>query len=52
VDRICGAFVARAMSLKVGNGLASTRTMGPCINEQQLKTVMSYVATGKLGGQC
>jgi aldehyde dehydrogenase (NAD+) len=40
-------FVARAKSLRVGDGLDSTSDMGPCINEQQLKTVMSYVQVGR-----
>ena len=43
VDR----FVARVKSLKVGNGLDASAEMGPCINESQLKTVMSYVGIGK-----
>ncbi len=42
VDR----FVTRASKLKVGNGLDPTTEMGPCINEQQLQTVMSYVEIG------
>jgi alpha-ketoglutaric semialdehyde dehydrogenase len=37
VDR----FVARVKSLKVGNGLDASSDMGPCINESQMKTVMS-----------
>src|SRR5277367_2601755 len=40
-------FVERVKALKVGNGLDSQIEMGPCINEQQLKTVMSYVEIGK-----
>jgi aldehyde dehydrogenase (NAD+) len=40
-------FVARAKSLRVGDGLEATSDMGPCINEQQLKTVMSYVEIGR-----
>jgi acyl-CoA reductase-like NAD-dependent aldehyde dehydrogenase len=40
-------FVARAKSLRVGDGLDAGTDMGPCINEQQLKTVMSYVEIGK-----
>jgi alpha-ketoglutaric semialdehyde dehydrogenase len=40
-------FVARAKALKVGDGLKPGIDMGPCINEQQLKTVMSYVQIGK-----
>src|SRR3984893_12792331 len=43
-------FVDRAKSLKVGNGLDVDTEMGPCINEQQLKTVMSYVEIGKNEG--
>jgi aldehyde dehydrogenase (NAD+) len=43
-------FVARAKSLRVGDGLDSSTEMGPCINEQQLKTVMSYVEIGKNEG--
>src|SRR5580693_893585 len=45
--KVYGEFVAkfaeRAKSLRVGNGLNAATDMGPCINEQQLKTVMSYV---------
>ncbi len=40
-------LVDRVKKLKVGNGLDPTVEMGPCINEQQLKTVMSYVEIGK-----
>jgi aldehyde dehydrogenase (NAD+) len=40
-------FVSRAKALKVGNGLDPDTDMGPCINEQQLKTVMNYVEIGK-----
>jgi len=43
-------FVERAKSLKVGNGLDPVTEMGPCINEQQLKTVVSYVEIGKNEG--
>jgi acyl-CoA reductase-like NAD-dependent aldehyde dehydrogenase len=43
-------FVDRVKSLKVGNGLDASTEMGPCINEQQLKTVMSYVEIGKNEG--
>jgi aldehyde dehydrogenase (NAD+) len=46
VDR----FVERTKSLKVGNGLDAATEMGPCINEQQLKTVMEYVEIGKNEG--
>jgi alpha-ketoglutaric semialdehyde dehydrogenase len=43
-------FVDRAKKLKVGDGLNSDVEMGPVINEQQLKTVMSYVEIGKNEG--
>jgi len=43
-------FVERASKLRVGDGLQSTTDMGPCINEQQLKTVMSYADVGKQEG--
>jgi alpha-ketoglutaric semialdehyde dehydrogenase len=43
-------FAERAKKLKVGNGLDSSVDMGPCINESQLKTVMSYVEIGKNEG--
>jgi len=43
-------FVERAKALKVGDGLDATKEMGPCINEQQLKTVMDYVQIGKNEG--
>jgi len=37
----------RAGNLRVGDGLDAKVEMGPCINEKQLKTVMSYVEIGK-----
>jgi acyl-CoA reductase-like NAD-dependent aldehyde dehydrogenase len=43
-------FVERVRRLKVGDGLDPTVEMGPCINEQQLNTVMSYVEIGKNEG--
>ncbi len=43
-------FVERVKKLRVGDGLDSGTDMGPCINEQQLKTVMSYVEVGKNEG--
>ena len=46
VDR----FVERVKALRVGNGLDASADMGPCINESQLKTVMSYVEIGKNDG--
>jgi acyl-CoA reductase-like NAD-dependent aldehyde dehydrogenase len=43
-------FVERAKALKVGDGLDTSKEMGPCINEQQLKTVMEYVEIGNNEG--
>jgi aldehyde dehydrogenase (NAD+) len=43
-------FVARVKSLRIGDGLDPDTDMGPCINEQQLKTVMDYVEIGKNEG--
>ncbi|MGH9572734.1 MAG: aldehyde dehydrogenase family protein [Candidatus Acidiferrales bacterium] len=43
-------FIGRAKALKVGDGLRSETQMGPCINEQQLKTVMNYVEIGTKEG--
>jgi alpha-ketoglutaric semialdehyde dehydrogenase len=43
-------FVEKARNLKVGNGLHPGVEMGPCINEKQLKTVMSYVEIGQKEG--
>jgi aldehyde dehydrogenase (NAD+) len=40
-------FVSRVKALRVGDGLDPDTDMGPCINEQQLKTVMNYVEIGK-----
>jgi acyl-CoA reductase-like NAD-dependent aldehyde dehydrogenase len=43
-------FVERVKKLVVGDGLDASVEMGPCINEQQLNTVMSYVGIGKQEG--
>ena len=43
VREVCGA----REELKVGDGLEPSTEMGPCINEQQLNTVMKYVQIGK-----
>jgi alpha-ketoglutaric semialdehyde dehydrogenase len=44
------AFVARAKSLVVGDGLRDGTQMGPSISKSQLETVMSYVQIGKEEG--
>jgi alpha-ketoglutaric semialdehyde dehydrogenase len=43
-------FVARAKTLRVGDGLDPASEMGPCINREQLEKVMSYVEIGKQEG--
>jgi aldehyde dehydrogenase (NAD+) len=43
-------LVERVKKLRVGDGLDPDVDMGPCINQQQLKTVMSYVEIGKTEG--
>jgi aldehyde dehydrogenase (NAD+) len=43
-------FVNRVKKLTVGDGLNPSVEMGPCISEQQLNTVMSYVEIGKKEG--
>ena len=43
-------LVDRAKGLKVGNGLDSKVNMGPCINQGQLDTVLSYIEVGKKDG--
>jgi alpha-ketoglutaric semialdehyde dehydrogenase len=40
-------FVDRVKKLIVGDGLHPSVEMGPCINEQQLNTVIFYVEIGK-----
>jgi aldehyde dehydrogenase (NAD+) len=40
-------FVARAKSLKVGNGLDELVDMGPAISESQMNTVLGYMEIGK-----
>ena len=43
-------FVERVKALRVGDGLDPSTQMGPCINEQQLQTVMGYVDIGVAEG--
>lgn len=49
-DRFVEQFVARAKSLRVGDGLNPNTQMGPSISEKQLQKVMSYVEIGKQEG--
>jgi len=43
-------FTGGVREIKVGNGLDETTTMGPQINEQQVKTTEKYVEIGKNEG--
>ena len=45
--RFVDEFVARARSLKVGDGLKEETQMGPSNSESQLQTVMKYVKIGR-----
>src|ERR1700692_1023692 len=49
-NEFASRFVERVKHLKVGHGLDATTDMGPCINEQQLQTVMEYVEIRKNEG--
>jgi len=49
-DKMVAMLQERAEKLKVGNGLDETVNMGPCINQGQLDTVLSYVDIGKKDG--
>jgi alpha-ketoglutaric semialdehyde dehydrogenase len=46
VERI----IARAKTLKVGNGLHADTEMGPLVNQDQLERVLSYIEVGKSEG--
>jgi alpha-ketoglutaric semialdehyde dehydrogenase len=43
-------YIERAKHLKVGNGLNESVEMGPAINQNQLKTDLSYIEIGKTEG--
>jgi acyl-CoA reductase-like NAD-dependent aldehyde dehydrogenase len=46
-DRFVQMIVERARRLKVGNGLDADVDVGPLVDENQLKTVLRYIETGK-----
>lgn len=50
VKKFTDALVERAEQLKIGNGLDKSVQMGPCINESQRQTVLSYIEIGKKEG--
>lgn len=43
-------LVERTKELKLGDGMAEGTWMGPCVNESQLNTVLSYIEKGKAEG--
>ena len=47
---LTGRLVARANTLRVGNGLSPETEMGPIINQKQLDRVLSYIEVGKNEG--
>jgi aldehyde dehydrogenase (NAD+) len=49
-DEVIKRLSERAVKLKVGNGLDESIQMGPCINQGQLDTVLSYIDIGKKEG--
>jgi len=49
-DKMVEMLKAQAEKIKVGNGLDETVKMGPCINQGQLDTVLSYIDIGQKGG--
>jgi aldehyde dehydrogenase (NAD+) len=56
-DRFVEMVVERSKKMKVGNGIDSEVSVGPLVDEQQLKSVLRYLETGKkearllLGGE-
>jgi aldehyde dehydrogenase (NAD+) len=50
LQRFTDALVAKARSLKVGNGLESGIDVGPSIDQSQLDTVLEYVGIGAKEG--
>ncbi len=49
-DRFMGMLLERTKSLRVGDGLQPNVDVGPCVNEGQQKTVVSYVEIGLAEG--
>ena len=46
-EEVIKKLAGRVAKLKVGNGLDETVQMGPCVNQDQLDTVLSYIEIGK-----
>ena len=49
-DQVCEGIVARARSLRVGDGLDPQMEIGPLVSQKQLDRVMGYVDSGTQGG--
>jgi aldehyde dehydrogenase (NAD+) len=49
-QRLTERIIARAESLKVGNGLHADTEMGPLVNGDQLERVLGYIEVGKAEG--
>lgn len=49
-DNFLKALVERTKKLKVGNGLEDGVDIGPCVDENQMNTVLSYIDIGKKEG--
>jgi aldehyde dehydrogenase (NAD+) len=43
VEEVLKKLAAKASKLKVGNGLDESVQMGPCVNQDQLDTVLKYI---------
>jgi aldehyde dehydrogenase (NAD+) len=48
--RVVEGVVDRARALRVGNGLEEGVSMGPLVDERQLRTVLDYIALGQKEG--
>ncbi|KAA3634595.1 MAG: aldehyde dehydrogenase family protein [Calditrichaeota bacterium] len=49
-NKFIDMIAERAENIKVGNGLDESVEMGPCVNEDQLNTVLKYIEIGKTDG--
>ncbi len=49
-QKVIDLMVERVAAIKVGNGLDEKNEMGPCINQDQLNTVLEYIEIGKKDG--
>ena len=49
-DKFMAMLIDRTQKLRLGDGLKDTTDVGPCVNENQRKTVQSYVEIGQREG--